>query len=160
MNMPPHGSHPQGYPQHPQHPHQAQQQQSYGHPQAFAQGAAMQQSSHYEFGPAEDAEIGKTATWAKALGALGFVNAASQLLSTNIMGAIIAGAIGLLFFKGGTALANVVQTKGHDVHHVVSALDQFGQAFLARFIILVLTLVLALVAIPIILLVPAMLMSR
>jgi hypothetical protein len=152
MNMPPHG--------YPQQPHNPQQPQGYIHPQAFAQGAAMQQSSPYEFGPNEDAEIGKTAMWAKAIGALGFVNAASQLLGGSLMGAIIAGAIGLLFFKGGTALASVVQTRGHDVHHVVSALDQFGQAFLARFIILVLTLVLALVAIPIILLVPAMLMGR
>lgn len=157
MNMPPHG-----YPQHPQNQQQQQQQQQHGYaqPQAFAHGAAMQQSSHYEFGPTEDTEIGKTATWAKALGALGFVNAASQLVGGSLMGALVAGAIGILFFKGGTALANVAQTKGHDVHHVVSALDQFGQAFQARFIILMLTLLLALVAIPIILLVPAMLMSR
>lgn len=160
MNMPPHGPYPQGQPQHAQYPNHAQQQQGYGPPQAFAQGAAMHHSSPYEFGPTEDAEIGKTATWAKAVGALGFVNGGLQLLGGNLVNGLIAAAIGLLFFKGGTALANVVQTKGHDVHHVVTALEQFGQAFQARFILMVLAVCALLVLLPLMFVMPALLMGR
>lgn len=152
MNMPPHG--------YPQHPQPLQHQQGHGHPHAFTQGAAMQQSSHYEFGPTEDAEIAKAANWSKAVGVLGFVNAGVHLLSTNVLQAALAGIVGLLFFKGGSALANVVHTKGHDVHHVVAALDQFGQAFQIRFIFTVLAVLLLVVVLPLLFLGVFMQMSR
>jgi hypothetical protein len=155
MNMPPYG-----HPQHPQHAQHPQQQHGYGHQQSFAQGAAMHHSSPYEFGPAEDAEIAKAANWAKAVGVLGFVNGGLHLLSTNVLQAALAAIVGLLFFKGGTALANVVQTKGHDVHHVVAALDQFGQAFQIRFIFTVLAVLLLLVVLPLLFLGVFMQMSR
>ncbi len=108
-------------------------------PQGYAaQGYGPQGYGHapgVEFGPAQNAEIEGTATWARVLGIVGFVQAGYQLLSVNLIGAIISLVIALAFFKGGGSLRTVTQTQGQDVHHLISALGQFGSAFMVRIVL-------------------------
>ncbi|MFO8072663.1 MAG: hypothetical protein R6V85_12395 [Polyangia bacterium] len=90
----------------------------------------------HEFGPEEDAVISKAAFWARALGAVMFVQAAFDLLSSfNLLGAGISIAIGIFFFLGGGSLRKVVDTSGQDVSLMMTALHKIGNAFLTRIIV-------------------------
>lgn len=91
--------------------------------------------SHHEFGPAENATIGSAATWAKALGVVGFVDVGLDALNLNVVGAAIAFAIALAFWKAGSSLSSVVTTQGHDVPHLMQAVQQIGSAFHTRTIV-------------------------
>lgn len=91
--------------------------------------------SHHEFGVAENATIGSAATWAKALGVVGFVDVGLEALNLNIIGAAIALAIALAFWKAGSSLSSVVTTQGHDVPHLMHAVQQIGSAFHTRTIV-------------------------
>lgn len=108
------------------------------HPGAPGPGAGPVgwQPSGYEFTPAQDAIIGKAATWARWLGIVMFIEAGLQLVNINLIGVVIHGAIGYFFWKGGTSLQSVVDTQGHDIAHLMSALEQVGHALLIRLILL------------------------
>jgi hypothetical protein len=92
--------------------------------------------TQHEFGPAENATIGSTGTWARALGIVGFVEAGFDMLNGNIIGAGIALGIGYSFHQAGQSMRNVVATQGHDVHHLMKALQQVGSAFQVRIVMM------------------------
>jgi len=90
--------------------------------------------SGVEFGPSENAVIDTAATWSRGLGIVYFIQSVGQLLNLNIIGAPIYLFIGLGYWKGGTSLKHVTQTQGNDVQHLLTALDQFGSAFMIRIV--------------------------
>jgi hypothetical protein len=112
----------------------------HGHPPGPMHGGPMKgygaPGVHHEFGPEENATIGSTGTWARALGIVGFIEAGFDLLNGNVFGAGIALGIGYTFFQAGQSMRNVVATQGHDVHHLMRALQQIGSAFQVRIVVM------------------------
>lgn len=126
----PHGPPHPGAPGYGVAPHPGAYPMKDAHPMAF-----HGHGTHHEFGPAENATIGSTGTWAKALGVIGFVDAGLEVLNLNLVGAGIAFAIALAFWKAGSSLTTVVATQGHDVHHLMQAVQQIGSAFYTRIVV-------------------------
>lgn len=89
----------------------------------------------YEFSPKENQTIGRTATWAKAVAILFFVQVVFSAIDVNVIGAAIDLAIGLAFWKGASALRMVVETHGADVTHMMEGLQQLSSAFTVRLVI-------------------------
>lgn len=112
-----------------------------GHPGAmgFAPTHPMGQgmSGGVEFGAGENKVMEETAKWAKGVGFIQFVQAMLQLANFSVFSLIaipVYCCIGLGFTKGGSSLQAVSRTQGNDVPHLMTALDQFGSAFLIRIV--------------------------
>ncbi len=142
-NQPPQGHPPQGHPQPgypPQqgYPPQGQPQPGFAQP-GFAPPGYPQPgfapSPGYEFSAVENTTIGRTATWAKAVGVFFFIQAALGLLDFNIIGIAIDLAIGLALWKGGKSMQGVVDTQGNDVPQMMEALEQMSSAFTIRLVL-------------------------
>lgn len=108
----------------------------------------------YEFGPREDAVIGRTARWvtwwgwiAIAAGILMIVGGLMSLHTGGVAQLIMGGVyilIGVFFRAAGKALGRVVETSGDDVAHLMEALGSLTSAFKVQVILVVVGVVLAL----------------
>jgi hypothetical protein len=119
----------------------------YGHAGAYGWQAPAPwpyAGTHYEFGPAENAVIGSAGTWARFLGIMRFVEAGLALLNINLIAAGIAVAVGLGFFHAGRSLDAVVKTEGHDVPHLMTAIEHLGGALRTRTVVTAVAAALAL----------------
>ncbi|MBW3535554.1 MAG: hypothetical protein KY453_10125 [Gemmatimonadetes bacterium] len=116
--------------------------------------------SSYEFEPAEDAVIERTARWvtwwgwiAVAAGILLIVGGLTTWDEGGLAQAALGGVyilIGVYFRGAGRALARVVDTTGNDIGHLMEALDRLTAAFRVQVILVVVFVVMAVVAITII----------
>ena len=127
--------HQQPYPGAPPQPGYAPPQQvGYGPaPGAMPYGAAPGYAQpEYEFTEAQNEVIGKTATWAKGVGIIMFVQAVFALINFNVISAGLDAWIGASFFGGGKALSNVTETQGRDISNMMEALDKLSTAIAIR----------------------------
>ena len=94
---------------------------------------------HYEFTPAQNTVLGKSATW---IGLFAWIMIGSSAIMAiggflsideGSIGALIAAgvyfAIGMNFRSSSTSMKAVVQTEGNDIDHLMAALDSLGSAF-------------------------------
>jgi hypothetical protein len=131
------GGYPPQYPGYPPPPHQ-QGYPSYpppgyeGYPQ---QQAAPQWPAQYEFSEQENKTIERCAAWAKALAVLNYVMAGLQVINLNIVGIIINVGIGIAFWRASKSLADVVETQGNDVQHLMSSLKSISAALMIRLVL-------------------------
>ena len=89
----------------------------------------------YEFTKTENATISRTATWAKAVAVMFFINTFVQVVNLNILSILVNLAIGITFWKGANLLDAVVDTEDDDVPNMLGALEQLQTAFTIRIII-------------------------
>lgn len=91
--------------------------------------------AEYEFSEEENTSVERAGAWAKGLGLLSFVHTGLQLLNLNPAGLIYHAILGVLFFRGGQSLTEVVETEGNDTQHLLDALDRLGTALWIRSIV-------------------------
>lgn len=113
----------------------------------------------YEFAPAENAVIGRTARWvtwwgwiAVAAGIILIVGGLTTWGEGGLAQVLLGGIyilIGVYFRSAGRSLARVVDTTGRDLSHLMEALDRLTAAFRVQVILVVAMVLMAIVAIAI-----------
>lgn len=118
----------------------------------------------YEFNEAENSIIDKAAGRAKLWGVISTVIGAMEVLATcgsignpgfavalplGIVGIVV----GITFVGVGNALKNVVNTRGNDVAHMMTAIEKMGSAFLIQAIVTIVGITLFAVAMVIVMLI-------
>ena len=113
-------------------------------------GSSRPTSNGYEFKPAEEIVIGESASW------VGYYSWISILLgvllialgATNLPAGVGAVGLGLVyliigaFFRGAAAsMLSVVSTAGHDVPHLMTALDRLTLAFKVQVVLFLAALI-------------------
>ncbi len=115
------------------------------------------QNHRYEFTPAQNKTIERTATWATLvawilMGSAGFMALGAVLTGeASAIGALIAAAIyfiiGLNFRDAAASMRAVADTAGNDIEHLMIALDKLGSALKVMGILFLVGVVLFVMAI-------------
>ena len=100
----------------------------------------------YEFGPDQNRVIDRVASRIQGFGIVSIVLGALQiiggvvLLTQSIRGvgqivaAIVAIVVGIIYTRGAKRFRDVVKTAGDDVGHLMAALDEVGKAFMVQLV--------------------------
>ncbi len=92
----------------------------------------------YEFTHLENQTVEKTASWAKILAIVLFVDGGLSVVGQDIVGAVVSIIVGLMFYNAAKHLKLVVDTEGNDVTNLMSALKKVNTAFTIRIVLMAL----------------------
>lgn len=114
--------------------------------------AAPPTAASHEFGPSENAVIGRAATWIGYWSWIailsGVLTGVGAFVSDDPIGSVIMGTIYVIvgaYFRGAaTSMKDVVSTAGNDVAHLMTALDRLSSAFKVMVLLVFIGVVLAL----------------
>ena len=99
-----------------------------------ASSPTPQEPTNYEFSSVENETIGGIGKWSKTLAILLFIEGGFALLNGDVVEFACSLFIGLALYRAAGAFTLIVDTEGSDIDHLLTAMEQVGNALLVRII--------------------------